>query len=187
RVAAVRAAEARVAYSREALAEAGRERERTRELYDRTLLSDHDLQIAGIAWLKADFEHRRALARLAERQLALEHAELRAPYPALVLQVPVAPGQTVVNRMQATPMVVLARSDRMRATADLSLDQLKSLRSGQTLQVKIDGLTLDGVLVDPGLAVFDKDGAGRYSVEVEFDWPAQRNWRAGQPAEILLP
>ena len=187
RRAAVGAAEAGVAWSREALAEAARERQRTRELYDRTLLSDHDLQIAQIAWLNADAEYRRALAHLAERQLALEYAELSAPYPALVLRVLVATGQTVVNRIQATPMLLLARSDRMRATADLNPDQVAGLRAGQTLQVEIDGVTLDAVLVDPGLVPSDRDGARQYAIEVEFDWPGQRDWRAGQPAQILLP
>ena len=138
RQAAVRAAEAQVAWSREALAEAGRERQRTQELYDRTLLSDHDLQIARIAWLNAEAEHRRALARLAERQLALEYAQLSAPWPALVLRVLVAGGQTVVNRIQATPMLLLARSDRMRAAADVNPDQVEGLRQGQTLQVEMD-------------------------------------------------
>jgi RND family efflux transporter MFP subunit len=182
------AAQAALDEARAAMEEAERERDRTRELYDRTLLSDHDLQMAQIALIGAEAAYRRSHAALAEAQLAVEYSELRAPYPALVLGVDVQPGQTVVNRLVVTPMITLTRSDRLAVTALASTEQAGRLVRGQSLRVRVAGRELDAVLVDAGLAAEADAEAGQYRVELGLVWPEDaETWRAGQAAEVVLP
>lgn len=181
------AAQAALNATRAAMEEAARERDRTQELYDRTLLSDHDLQLAQIALIEAEADYRAAQAAQVDAQLQVEYSELRAPYPALVLGVEVQPGQTVVNRVFVTPMVSITRSDRLAIRALAAPQQAARLASGQSVKVRVDGTQLDAVVVDPGL-ILDPDSADlQYRVEVRFDRPHGGEWRAGQPAEIVLP
>jgi multidrug efflux system membrane fusion protein len=181
------AAQAALNGARAAMEEAARERDRTQELYDRTLLSDHDLQVAQIALIEAEAAHRKAQAAQADAQLEVEYGELRAPYPALVLAVRVQPGQTVVNRLSATPMIRITQSDRLAIRAPASQQQAARLASGQSLKVRVGGTQLDGVVVDPGLVPDPDSGSLQYPVEVRFERPPGGDWRAGQAAEILLP
>lgn len=181
------AAQAALTGTRAAMEEAARERDRTQELYDRTLLSDHDLQVAQIALIEAEAVHRKAQAAQADAQLEVEYRELRAPYPALVLEVMVQPGQTVVNRVSATPMIRITQSDRLAIRAPASPQQAARLAGGQSLKVRVGGTQLDGVVVDPGLLPDPDSDSLQYPVEVRFDRPQGGDWRAGQAAEILLP
>ena len=181
------AAQAALNATRAAMEEAARERDRTQEIYDRTLLSDHDLQLAQIALIEAEADYRAAQAAQVDAQLQVEYSELRAPYPALVLGVEVQPGQTVVNRVFVTPMVSITRSDRLAIRALAAPQQAARLASGQSVKVWVGGTQLDAVVVDPGL-ILDPDSADlQYRVEVRFDRPHGGEWRAGQPAEIFLP
>lgn len=181
------AAQAALSAARAAMQEAARERDRTQELYDRTLLSDHDLQLAQIALIEAEAARRKAQEAQADAELAVEYSELRAPYPALVLEVKVQPGQTVVNRVVVTPMISLTRSDRLAVRAPVSAQQAARVAADQSLKVRVGGTELDGVVADPGL-VADPDSDGlQYVIEVHFAPPQGSQWRAGQPAEIVLP
>ena len=108
---------ARLAKAREERDEAVRELERTQELFERTLLSVHDLQLAQIAATGAEADHSSAEAELAEAEIKLEYSRILAPFDARVVSVPAQPGETVVSRLQARPLVVVAPAGRMRARA----------------------------------------------------------------------
>ena len=181
------AAQAALSGARAAMEEAARERDRTQELYDRTLLSDHDLQLAQIALIEAEADYRTAQAAQVDAELQVEYSELRAPYPALVLAVEVQPGQTVVNRVFVTPMIRITRSDRLAIRALASPQQAARLASGQSVKVRVGGTQLDAVVVDPGLISEPDSAKLQYRVEVRFEPPQGSDWRAGQPAEIVLP
>jgi len=90
------------------LAEATREYERNQELFDRTQLSEHELQIAEIAWNVAKAELAEAGARLARCKQQLEYSQLRAPVDGTIRQVLAWPGMAVTNSMQITPLIILA-------------------------------------------------------------------------------
>jgi RND family efflux transporter MFP subunit len=181
------AAQAALSAARAAMEEAARERDRTQELYDRTLLSDHDLQVAQIALIEAEAAYRKAQAAQTDAQLEVEHSELRAPYPALVLEVKVQPGQTVVNRVFVTPMLRITRSDSLAVRAPASPQQAARLAIGERLKVRVGGLELGGVVVDPGLIPDPDSDSLQYGIEVRLDHPQGGAWRAGQRAEIVLP
>lgn len=181
------AAQATLKAARAAREEAARERDRTQELYDRTLLSDHDLQLAEIALVEAEATLRKAQAALADAQLQVEYSELRAPYPALVLQVQVQPGQTVVNRVYVTPMITLTGADSLAVRAPASVAQAAQVSAGQTLRVRVGDSELQGVVSDPGLLADPDSDRQQHVIEVRFPLPQGSGWRAGQPAEVLLP
>jgi len=90
------------------LAEATREYERNQELFDRTQLSEHELQIAKIAWHVAKAELADAGARFANCKQQLEYSQLRAPVDGTIRQVLAWPGMAVTNSMQITPLIILA-------------------------------------------------------------------------------
>jgi RND family efflux transporter MFP subunit len=160
--------------------EAERELQRTRELYERTVISVHDLQVGEIAFASAEADYASARAQLEEAQLHLEYATVQAPFAGLVLEVSVAPGETVVNTQQATPMVTLARDRPMTARVLLPAEAAGALSPGQPATVKVDGQAYPGKAVQIGA---EPDASGRYELSVSFD-PGNAALRAGLPAHV---
>ena len=160
--------------------EAERELQRTRELYDRTVISAHDLQLQEIAFAAAEADYASARARLEAAQLHLEYASIRAPFAGLVLEVSAAPGETVVNAQQATPLVTLARDRPMSARALVPAEAAGALSPGQSATVRVDRQSYPASVVQIGA---EADASGRYEVSVSFD-PGDAVLRAGTPAHI---
>jgi len=54
--------------------------------------------------------------------------------------------------------------------------------------VRVGGRDLEGVVTEPGLRPDPDADTLHYQLEVRVPWPADASaWRAGQPAEIVLP
>lgn len=172
----------------EALAdEAAREDERAQELYDRTMLSDHERQVVQIARVEAESTQAEARSRLAQAQLDLERSRLKAPFAARVLAVNVMPGQAVVSSLQSQPLVVLADSRTMLAEAEIGAGQLGDLAAGQAAQVGLGGDWHDGQIYDIGLEPVRRgEREVFYRVRVMFQVPQDRLLRAGMPAVLRL-
>ena len=177
---ALRKAEAQAHKYRLNREEAERELQRTRELYERTVISVHDLQVEEIAFASADADYASARAELEAAQLHLEYATVLAPFAGLVLEVGVAPGQTVVNTQQATPMVTLARDRPMVAHARVTAEEARALSPGQAATVEVNGQTYPAKVVQIGA---EADASGRDDLSVSFD-PGDATLRAGLPASI---
>ena len=90
---------------REEQAEVQRELDRAEELFERTVLSVTDLQLARSAFAKVDAQYRAAEAAALRAEAELEDLRISAPGDGVVKSVLVAPGQVVVNRCQVTPML----------------------------------------------------------------------------------
>lgn len=180
-------ARARVESTIAARKEAHRELERAQDLYDRTVLSDHELQLAKIAFAKADAAYSAAQAGLTEAQLTLEYSAVRAPFDGIVIDRKVDVGQAVVSEITSEPLVVLAAAGRMIARASVAEAQLAGLSVGQSVRVTIGGKTYQGKVKHIGLEpVAQAQGAVTYPVDVEFPTGAEV-LRAGQPASLDLP
>jgi len=182
--AAVAEAQARVDGLAEARAEAEREQERAQELYDRTLLSDHDLQLAKIAFVQADAQYRAARAALEQRTLELEYSALRAPFDAMVLEQRAQVGQSVVSRLQSEPLVIVAEAKRMQLRILLRGEQVDQLQPGQETTVAIDGREYRGTVVELGLEPVERGG---YPVTIHFPVSSETRPRAGQQGRAVLP
>lgn len=149
------------------LQEARREAERARALYDRAVLSDHELQLAQIALAEAQAAHRAARARLERARLAREYSELRAPAPGLVLEVLVAPGEAVVAADRAVPMVRIAPLDALRARASLPAEAARRLAPGAPVQVELEGRRWPGQVT----GVLPREGAAELWVRFSPEDP----------------
>jgi multidrug efflux system membrane fusion protein len=168
-------------------AEAQREFERASELYERTLLSDHERQVAEIAAAAAEAAYRRADAGLTQARLVLEYSQLRAPFEGVVVRVSGAVGEAVASGLRIRPLVVVADNHRMRAKAQLAPDQSLRLQPGQKAQVGIAGGWVDARIEylgwEPARQAPEET---LYDVYVIFDTPARRRLRAGQPVTVRL-
>ncbi len=184
---ALRKWKATVASRQEARDEAERERDRAQQLYDRTLLSTHELQLAEIALVKAEAELERARAERDQAALDLEHSVVRAPFDAVVVGRDLEVGQTVVTRLQSTPLVVVAEAGRMIARVLVAEDAL-TFEPGATATVSVGGRQHEGrvrrIELEP---VEERAGAPRYGVDVEFPVAPDARLRAGQTAKVMLP
>jgi RND family efflux transporter MFP subunit len=162
--------------------EAKRELDRTQELYDRTLLADHDLQLAKNQLTAAEAALATTEAALTQARWKLEYSAVRTPFDARVLRCNAEPGQTVISRLQAEPLVEVVASEAMLARMNVSTDALKGLQTGQSVQVTVHGKKYAGLVqhiaLEPG-----KDG--RYAVDVRFQ--TSELLRAGLPAKVKLP
>ncbi len=162
--------------------EAGRELERTQELYDRTLLSDHDLQLVEILRDAATAELQTARAKLSKVERDNFYSVVRAPFDAWVLQRNAQPGQVVVVKLQATPLFVLAEAGRMLARSVVGGTAASKLKLGAKVQVTVAGKKYSGKISFIALEPI-KPGADKYAVEVTF--PSGKSvLRVGQAAKV---
>ena len=164
--------------------EAQRELDRTQELYDRTLLSDHDLQLAIIQRDAAVAELQSAIASKIKAERELYYSVLRAPFDAWVLQRNAEPGQTVINKIQATPLIVLAEAGRMLARALVGREMLNEFKLGRAAEVAVGGHHYPGKIVFVAMEPAKPDG-DHYIVDVIFN-TEQQVLRVGQAATVKL-
>lgn len=183
--AAVEEAEAELALREATLAEAERELERTQELYDRTLLSNHDLELGKIAFAEAQAAYGKAKAQLAASRERLRHSAVRAPFDGVVLNRSVEPGQTVITRLQSVPLVVVGGTDRLLVRLSVPGSELKGLRRGASVGVRVDGRRFEGEIYHVGYEPLP--GGNAYPVDVVFAPEREMSPRVGQMATVELP
>lgn len=170
---------------REVRAEAERERDRAIELYERTVLSDHELQLAKIAFARADAEYRQAQAHLRELELELAYSTLRAPFDAFVIERNVEVGQAVSAELAPKVLVTVAEAGVMRARTNVAAEQARELAPGDRATVEVGGKAYAAELTWVGLEPTEREPL-RYPVEFEL-MTGEDVLRAGLPATVRLP
>lgn len=164
--------------------EAQRELDRAQELYNATLLAEHELELARIGVDDAEAEFQQARALQAQAESDLKYSEVRAPFDALVVQRNAEPGQTVVSQLQAAPLFVVAQADVMVAAATVSLARARALKPEQPVKVVVGGRNYDGKVMHVALEPTPRrDG---YELAVMFE-THNVALRAGESARIILP
>lgn len=182
--AALSQARARVKDLSERRIEAKRELDRALELYDRTVLSDHDLQTAKNAKLAADSDYEAAKAELVTAELNLEYASIRAPFKALVLQRNAEIGQTVVSQLKPETLVILAAAGEMLARGYIEQGELNGPVQGDSATIVVAGKPYNGKVKHVGLEPVKRDKQGvYYEIDIMFN-TGDRILRAGQQATI---
>jgi multidrug efflux system membrane fusion protein len=184
----VTALQASVAHYTAELAEAEREQERAVELYDRTVLSDHELQVAKNNQVAARARYQEARNELEQAKLDLEYSELRAPYEAVIVSRRAEIGQTVIPDLQPVVLFVLADAKHMYARGRANASDIAGLEIGKEALVKIDDKDYTGRIVNFGLLSTQPNEAAknRFFVNVEFPISSQTSL-VGQPVTIKLP
>ena len=168
-------------------AEAKRELERGKELFDRTSISVRDFKLIQIAYAKADARLRAARAALVNARLDLEYSHIRAPFDSLIIKRLVNPGQAVVSRYQAQPLIVVARANRMVARTQLSASQLSGIKRGDKAVVLINGKEVSAIVKKLGMEPVTGQKQAIYDVVVEFNRKKESHLRKGQAVKIMLP
>ena len=167
--------------------EAKREMERAEELYARTVLSDHDLQVARNHHITAMAERDKARYTLTKARYDLEYSTVRAPFEAVILQTHAEPGMVVSSELTPQILLVLAQADTMIARISVEEEVLARLKPGQATTVTVNGTAYPGAIKALGLEPVTGDsGNVRFAVDVQFDTKGAM-MRAGQSARVDLP
>lgn len=170
-----------------ARAEAQREWDRAKELYDRTVLSQHELQAAEIAFANADADYLAAQSERVASEVLLENHILKAPFAARVLAMHAAPGEAVVGSQQVQPLVTVAERGKLRARATAEAAQAANLAPDAPVKVRVGEQQFEARIVAVTAELPDAQRPAHYAVEAEFAVPADSPLRAGQPATLVLP
>ncbi|MGC8731100.1 MAG: efflux RND transporter periplasmic adaptor subunit [Halothiobacillaceae bacterium] len=161
-------------------AEAGREVERAKELYARTVLSNVELEKAHIDQQQIDGQYQQARAQLQVAEIERGYSPLKAPFPARVLSVNTAAGEAISATMQAPALVEVARAEVMDAIATLRPDEAQGLRPGGKAEVEVNGRRMAGEIL-----ALESPREGGYRLVVRVT--AGEGWLAGLPAKIFTP
>ncbi len=164
--------------------EAKRELDRQADMYDRSMLSDRDLQVAKNNLTAAQSKYFQAQAALTKAKLNLEYSAIRAPFNAVVIKTLAVKGQVVASQMKPPILVVVAEAKRMLSRFYTSINIINNLMVNQGGAVKVAGNSYQGKIINIELEQ-DKLKAGKYAVDVIFD-SKDKVLRAGQKAVVEL-
>jgi multidrug efflux system membrane fusion protein len=182
------AAQARLEATRQFNEETRRELDRTLELYDRTLISEHERKLAEIALAESDAALREAEATLVAVRLKRDYSRVKAPFSGRVLAIHVQPGQAVINRTEATPLVILADHRNMLARVLTDERSLIGVKAGDPVQVGVRGQWLDGTVSGWDYEPVEGGSTGAsYRLEARFTPDPEMRLRAGEQLVIRLP
>jgi multidrug efflux system membrane fusion protein len=178
----LRAARARVARFQPGRDEAEREMERAQELYDRTVLSDVELQQAKIDYAQKNAALQEARAQETEARLDLEYSVLKAPFDLVVLNNHVVTGQAVVNDFTAVPLIEVAR-DSVAVHATLTPERHIDVKSGKQVTVTYAGKSVAGEIVATDFNMQDQQITLTIGIKDQSD---VKDF-AGHPVKITWP
>ena len=164
--------------------EAKRELDRQLDMYDRSMLSDHELQIAKNNYTSAQSTYLQAQAALTKAKLNLEYSAMRAPFNAIVISTTAVKGLVVASAITPPVLVIVAEAQRMLARFYAATDKVNDLVINQGVKVNISGQSYQGKIFNVALEP-DKLKAGHYAVDVIFD-SKDKVLRAGQKVMVDL-
>ncbi len=185
----VKSAQANLRNQEEHYKEIQRELDRTTELYNRTLISEHELQVAKNNEAQAKAELEKARTAVVQSKSNMQYSQVRAPFNVLILERNAEPGKVISAELKPEALLIVAESDRMQAQLYVNESKLSSLSKGQAAQVHVNDKIYTATVKSIGLEpVMDKSGsdAARYAVTVEFSVTGKL-LRAGQKANVDLP
>jgi len=163
--------------------EAEKELARNQEMYDATMLSQHDLEVTIINQKTAEADLQRANTALDQANYAQSKSILRAPFNGLIVQRNVSQGDTVVTRLQAEPLYVLAGTEKVIARAVVNEQQLGRAKNTNQLNVTYAGKQYRGDVRITG----QQPGSNGFSIDVVFSPDVSAGVVAGETVTISLP
>jgi len=181
----VASAKASLKLSEILLEEAVREDERADELYERTILSEHERVLATIALHKAQATEAKAKAAYVQASLSLERSQLRAPFDGVVLSLNAIPGQTIVSNLQSETLLTLADNKKMYFVASASGKTTQEVMQAESIYVEFAGQRVKGADVQIALEPTEGSQAPAfYALQVKFVAPDKMLMRLGENARL---
>jgi len=164
--------------------EAKQELERNIELYERTLLSNHELEAAHIQYEKslAAFSHAKKTAALAEYEL--HYSKITAPFDGVVVALQATPGQTVVSSQTALTLLEVAATDTMAAEFVVTGSALPKVKMGTKVTILVGKSRIKATVSEVAYEPFPQ--SNRYAVKVKFSSKGQF-YRTGRKVTVVLP
>jgi RND family efflux transporter MFP subunit len=127
---------------------------RTRDVVERGLVARRDLEIAEQELVEAQGAMSRAQAALAAAEAAAGRAQIRAPFPGIIVQRFHNPGDALAG-ISSDPILRLVDTSRLEVTATTNAEDGGRVAEGATARV---GLVTGGPPI--GLVVASKDRSG---------------------------
>lgn len=177
-------AQAKIKNTNEQSLESKRELDRQMDMYDRSMLSEHDLQVAKNNFSSAQALYHQAQASLTKAKLNLEYSAIRAPFNAVVINSAAIKGQIVAAEVTPPTLVIVAEAHRMLARFYAVTDKVNSFIINQGVKVSVAGKSYQGKIFNIALEP-DTVKDGHYAIDIIFD-PKNKMLRAGQKATIDL-
>lgn len=162
-------------------AEAKRNFDREKDLYERTVTATTVFDAAKLRLAQAKSASQMGQARLERARRQLAETELRAPFNALVIDRLAEPGM-VVAQCQSPILLHLARSDEMLVRATMTPAQAAGVALGAAAAVQVGDKSYSGKV--RGLRFVEGDKP-YYRLDVAI--PRSVRWMAGQAATVRLP
>jgi len=178
-----RQAKAKVNGLKAAYDEMKRELDRANELYDRTVLSQHDLQVAINNEIIAKSDLEKAKSDFVKAQVDLEYASLVAPFDGLILKRNVEEGLAIINRDSYQTLITMASSQSYLAKAELTPAQSDLAHIGQEVKVVAADKTYSAIVVAVEYTV--EKSAGELILVVKFASP-NKKLHAGSKVKVVF-
>ena len=185
--AVVEQAEARVTERRADRDKAARDYKQAKELYDRTVLSAVDLENARLKANRTEAGLKAAGAQLSRARYELDHSRITAPFDGWVLEVHAQPGQSLVNALEAHPLIMLAAQGEYEVHVRIPGPVVNGLKVGQNVNISVAGEGYAGRLRSIGFEPVAGKGGGKTLYEIGVVFTTQNLLRAGEPARVELP
>lgn len=169
------------------LDEARREQERALELYDRTVLSDHELQVAKNKFIAAKSNYQKGKADLAQARLDLEYTVVRAPFDAVIIMRQAEAGQIVVPDLKPIVLLVVVDAKHMYANAKITPKQLPRVALEKEAMVKVKDATYKGRVVSLTQLSAPQDQVDNRNFLLKVEFPVEnQKLYSGQTAKIIF-
>lgn len=170
------------------LHESEQEFKRAKEMHERELLADHELELAKSGFLTSESEYSAAQASLTKAELDLEYCVVKAPFDGIILNRTVEVGQTIISTMQPIPVFTIADSGFMIARIRISEKDLSGLSAGKKVSVKVSDKKYAGLITRIGMEPVGSGNEGAiYEADIKFAITPPAVMRPGQKAVVTLP
>jgi len=153
------------------------------ELFERTVLSEVDLQKTQGVLKGLEAQQAVARADLKLAQIQFNEAQLNAPYDARLVRVDMLPGLVISDENMSSSQIILAQLGSMRAIISLQVEQAAKITLGQKAKLNINGDQFQGVVKS---SMQQASASEQYILSVEFKHDDRHIYLAGQKVSVVF-
>lgn len=165
------------------LNDAKRELDHATELYDRTVLSEVELQVIEGKYNSLEAELNIANADIELAQWQLEHASLQSPVSGLLISNHFVQGMIISEENKADKFMELAYTSIMQVELTVTGEQMSELNIQQAVKIYIDSDQVQGEIKSIHRR---PDVKGRYKIIVRFPNDSEKKYAAGQVVKVVF-
>lgn len=166
--------------------EADRDYNHLKELYDRGVLSNVELENGQFKQQQAKADLEAAEAKLAQAKYDLAHARIVAPFNGWVLDVNINQSETTNNNLQSQPLLVVAEADKYIARILVPISAVRKYKIGHSGSIVIGTSKFSGSVVAIGIEPIPaKNDSQLYAIDLKFNSNGLL-LRPGQKGKISL-